>query len=1539
MHTKIIKSEATRNICFNPVLAQPVPSPALEQTIAERNSDRYSKIKNNLVYLFGGSANIYLGLKTLLLASAWFADFGGFFWPLLSVMPLELFLFRQAKYFFSHFKDIKYNFSAQHVPLAADLRQNLAVAIPSRSSTATLLESSVLGALRAVRYHKKGKIFILDNNNPHLFKALSKAFVGEHANTLNNKCEMLSNKLYNVLRQNKYIPQLDLVKFTAYVREYTDTHSATEQPVSSVEQLYALYRKGDLRHRPDGKALRDIYATILHDCVAQMSSLALLMHEDELAQEVREFCRTYGLSEYAENRLTNEMLFIKVVARQLKDLDKYAELSVKPEGAHYTTQIIKRTVRIAYQSRCYLRAEYWSDLANGLLPQEIFTAILTHDYKIKPNLISENMYEKFTELIKRENCKTAYAELFKEAYSGGENISSSSKKLLEMFNSIWPGTAASNILLAKCLEAQLRTESSYYAANFSELAWRQYTWERSIPLREEIRMILENTLTVKKHQSLSWTQAFFDRVQQCAVADAKPEAEVVLLGLNRAQIFEAVSYAGVQTNIAWRTDEKIRLTEAIIACKNEDLRSLNYMDAYLRQYVAQTGSILTEICLNLRSIKDYCYSRLVPEELAHGLRLLTSTSNRQILKKENINLLIQYFLLTEYKFLEPHENIIKQPKQRDLHALLKANAIYNEVLLAEIVSFLTGREHLSQASLKEYLRRLKYSELDEEGIARLSQNIYCYYEDWYWVEGLKLFLIANEAVVYNSYYSPEHIELLRGTVTDIWRQIEYENNNPISERAVILHHSANSSGGKAGSINDLLSGVTLPEKMREIWSVVLQIYKTEQAGGLDVNQCPDIVTRLDREICAALTADSPYTPTDILALIYTGIVTRRPSTTLVKEILEKLSFTPQSRFAVIEHSLTEIIGEVRRRNVLYSILAEPGNIEQLRLSAGNDYATVFAIYLTGLSKQDVSTVCTALDQVKRNINQYKYADNYESQEIPRSKLDVWKELFYKPYFRAPVSVRSRTAKQIMSKYLSQLHIPNEQIWHNKLVPFGSLLKQMAESADQGEENLARIINKLAKKQAADRDYLLAIRQSPGALLSTDYAGVVVFDCGRIPNTKYLLENTYFLEKHPSLYINQTRQYYGRNLYQHPVINVADTLNSLFSNYMQKKMSAENRVFPCGSGMFLPKQNWMWGGTWQEEIVWERALNTKGQYRGKIMARVRKVPLLGYGLYKILDFLFSVSLWEFFRLKTLFYRLCRIPQAIDSIGGRLYFQIEDSISEDMTSSVRFLELGYNSNFQSGYHDKGKGPLGLLDFLGVQMFRWVKGPLAELRLFRDRNSETTFYNLLNKKQMFTAKQRQGLWFTVSGNLFAPAILLTLGLDMALFYILPKIGLVALFSNACALAIFATVGLFYLTFGMGLLQKGAYIREVGSVLSFSYMLMERITTAVYHALVRGLPGEFQITPKDGQIKKIDNSLLGRHIKHKVWIFPAMFSLTSIFGVSTSLLLGWWGVLPAALIGLSAVGMTIYAWRKFNQGASTYSLAKEKIHSTFIKRLFKSK
>jgi hypothetical protein len=100
---------------------------------------------------------------------------------------------------------------------------------------------------------------------------------------------------------------------------------------------------------------------------------------------------------------------------------------------------------------------------------------------------------------------------------------------------------------------------------------------------------------------------------------------------------------------------------------------------------------------------------------------------------------------------------------------------------------------------------------------------------------------------------------------------------------------------------------------------------------------------------------------------------------------------------------------------------------------------------------------------------------------------------------------------------------------------------------------------------------------------------------------------------------------------------------------------------------------------------------------------------------------------------------------------------------------------------------------------------------------------------------------------------------------------------------------------------------------------MLMERITTAVYHALVRGLPGEFQITPKDGQIKKIDNSLLGRHIKNKAWIFPTMFSLTSIFGVGTSLLLGWWGVLPTALIGLSAVGMNIYAWRKFNQGAST--------------------
>jgi hypothetical protein len=482
-------------------------------------------------------------------------------------------------------------------------------------------------------------------------------------------------------------------------------------------------------------------------------------------------------------------------------------------------------------------------------------------------------------------------------------------------------------------------------------------------------------------------------------------------------------------------------------------------------------------------------------------------------------------------------------------------------------------------------------------------------------------------------------------------------------------------------------------------------------------------------------------------------------------------------------------------------------------------------------------------------------------------------------FDYPEQVACRSSAEIVGQIISQSRIPSVAEVDGRKVWLGSALEEIAPLLDEvfssDEVTFPRphalIIQDVrgkvfARWQVADGraremlGFVLDCLDAPLPAVGPQYEMFVQFDGGRHINRDYLFENGAYYLNHPSVFLVQTRQHYGRNRWEHPLLVGADSDNDIFYEHMSFAKTHDNAGAPCGSGMVLPRLAWLWGGEWQNEI----------EYSGS---------------------------------------------EIRQVGGRFYYQIEDSITEDMACGAKYHRLGYRSIFSPGVHERGKGPPGIREFLAIQIHRWGIGIVGELRLEREKGSQTTLVEMVSHPNQFTLAQLEQYFRSMISYLTAVANVVCLA-SPALFLLvnpvfhhllLPVMPLIVLRILASSLL-----------YPLSMRQRGLSMNECIALVGFTLLGWERLAHAAYVALFKKSQGEFGVSKKEGAALKMDfRTALGRRFYFSN--IPFVFSNFGAFCVGAYQYCMTGNVYFAfcAAVGLMYSSLLVGAWQRYNVGA----------------------
>ncbi|OGC15202.1 hypothetical protein A2282_07580 [candidate division WOR-1 bacterium RIFOXYA12_FULL_36_13] len=480
----------------------------------------------------------------------------------------------------------------------------------------------------------------------------------------------------------------------------------------------------------------------------------------------------------------------------------------------------------------------------------------------------------------------------------------------------------------------------------------------------------------------------------------------------------------------------------------------------------------------------------------------------------------------------------------------------------------------------------------------------------------------------------------------------------------------------------------------------------------------------------------------------------------------------------------------------------------------------------------------------------------------------------------PAQVRPRRCVDIIEQLISQCRLPAEAEVEGRKIWLASALRiaapiidvVMDEQKSSISNNLSDILLAARKKfketctvmEGENRKVLLFLLDCisvPSPAVGSQCEVFVQFDGGRHINRDYLFENIAFYLDHPSLFLIQTRQHYGRNRWSHPSLVGADSDNDIFYEHIELAKTADNAGAPCGSGMVLPRKAWLWGGEWQEEVEGRKE--------------------------------------------------------ISHIGGRIYYQIEDSVTEDMASGIKYHRLGYSSIFNPGVFERGLGPPGLQEFLGIQVYRWSKGIVGELRSQRDRGSKTTINELINNWKSFTAAQREQYSRSVFYYLTAIANVICLAAPMLFLLVTPVLP----YSVGVSLM---PVILFRLLFSawiypISMRQRGLPLKESIALTGFSLSSWERQISAAYTSLIRKKQGKFGVSRKEGAMLKMDiRTNIGRRFYLSNIPFIAGNFAAFLYGSYMAVTTGnaYFGI--CGFVGLLYSSLLTLSFARYNKGAN---------------------
>lgn len=225
----------------------------------------------------------------------------------------------------------------------------------------------------------------------------------------------------------------------------------------------------------------------------------------------------------------------------------------------------------------------------------------------------------------------------------------------------------------------------------------------------------------------------------------------------------------------------------------------------------------------------------------------------------------------------------------------------------------------------------------------------------------------------------------------------------------------------------------------------------------------------------------------------------------------------------------------------------------------------------------------------------------------------------------PHNVDARNTADIMEQIIAQMRLPDAVDISGRKAYLSSALTAVAPMIDgilsrkqetqpmsvEGVLDELRsitehILHKPSEKDKGTWPFIAKCLNAPLPEIGPKYDVIVQFDGGRHINRDYLFENVAYYLAHPTLFLVQTRQHYGRNRWSHPVLIGADSWNDVFYEHMNFAKTLDNAVFPCGSGLVLPRHAWLWGGEWQDEIEYSRAVDSRGRLTGKVSGMIGKM---------------------------------------------------------------------------------------------------------------------------------------------------------------------------------------------------------------------------------------------------------------------------------------------------------------------------------------------
>lgn len=273
-----------------------------------------------------------------------------------------------------------------------------------------------------------------------------------------------------------------------------------------------------------------------------------------------------------------------------------------------------------------------------------------------------------------------------------------------------------------------------------------------------------------------------------------------------------------------------------------------------------------------------------------------------------------------------------------------------------------------------------------------------------------------------------------------------------------------------------------------------------------------------------------------------------------------------------------------------------------------------------------------------------------------------------------------------------------------------------------------------------------------------------------------------------------------------------------------------------------------------------------------------------------------------------------------MGGRIYHQVEDSVTEDMASGEKYHRLGYMSIFSPGVYETGRGPLGLRDFMKVQVHRWARGAVGELRLSREKGSPTTLNKIINDRQEFSKDQRKQYWRTMTYYLTSITSAVSMSSPLLFMLLSDRYEIPSSISLATVIGLQLSVRTWL--YPSSLIQRGGSFYESFALMGLTLINWQRWGNAVDNALIKKIKTPFGVTRKEGPNIKIgtrgsDFARLGLG----PYIMTAANFIAFPLGLFLSVVGDEYDILPAlwGTMGLYFATIMSIALKRYNQGAES--------------------